>query len=120
MACNEVNFTYDNECLHATVGDDYSTLIKSSRDLTGYTIVMDIQTAKGETPVLSLAITVDELLTGFFVSNLTAGEFKMIIQNSDTTLVGEGKYIYAITLIDSNSLRTSLLEGFIEFRETIL
>ena len=120
MSCNEVNFTYDNECLHVTVGDDYSTLIKSNRNLTGYTIVMDIQTAKGETPVLSLAITGDELLTGFYISDLTAGEFKMIIQNSDTTAVGEGKYIYAITLIDSNSLRSPFLQGFIEFKETIL
>jgi len=120
MACNEVDFTFKNECLHATVGDDYSTLIHSNRDLTGYTIAMDIQTGKGETPVLSLAITVDELLTGFFVSNVSAGDFRMIIKNSDTTLVGEGIFIYAITMIDSNSLRTPFLQGNIEFRETIL
>jgi hypothetical protein len=81
---------------------------------------MDIQAAKGTSPVLSLAITANELLTGFYISDLTAGDFKMIIQNSDTTLVGEGMFIYAITLVDSNSLRTPFLQGFIEFRETIL
>jgi hypothetical protein len=120
MACNEVDFTFDNECLHVTVGDDYSTLIHSNRDLTNYTITMDIQTAKDTAPVLSLAITADVLLTGFYISDAAAGDFKMIIQNSDTTAVGEGVYLYAITLIDSNSLRTSLLQGHIEFKETIL
>ena len=102
MACEEFNFSRDNECTHVNIGCRFLYNITSKdadgnpEPITGQTFNFKIVDAEGSV-LLELNNTITQYTTGFYINDDLLGDFDMYIAEAQSSLMAEGSYDYIFT-----------------------